>query len=133
MSAPRYLLAVVEQGGYPDFTALYQSLGYQVSTMYSMRKALKFLSQTTVELIVVEFKYGPMYGTRLSNLEPLCAAIEAYCANAQVIILFDTEDRQHLQNLCKQLPQSVRIAAMLSFPIQADTLKHAVQKALCSD
>jgi len=37
MAAARSLLSIVELGGYPDFAALYQRKGYEVSVASSMR------------------------------------------------------------------------------------------------
>lgn len=39
------LLAIIEQGGYPNFTPLYEQAGYQVVVERSMRKALAFLKK----------------------------------------------------------------------------------------
>ncbi len=125
-----YLLAIVERGGYPDYTDLYKTSGFEVETCYSMRRALKFLQQTAPSMIVVEFKYGPVYGSRLSNLESLFAAVEKYCSQARMIVLLDAEDLPHLQRLYGALPQSVAIIASLVFPIEVKALQQALSGAL---
>ncbi len=41
------LLAIIEQGGYPNFTPLYEQAGYQIVVERSTRKALAFLKKPT--------------------------------------------------------------------------------------
>ena len=46
MNSPKKtLLAVVEQGGYPDFTRIYEDAGYQVEMLKTTRKAIGFLKK----------------------------------------------------------------------------------------
>ena len=47
------LLAVSEIGGYPNFTMLYEKLGYKVITETSMRKALKLLKRRLQKLLLL--------------------------------------------------------------------------------
>jgi len=53
----KILLAVIEQGGYPDFTALYESVGYQVEMVKSPRKAISYLKKNAVDCLVAEFNF----------------------------------------------------------------------------
>lgn len=126
---PPCLLSIVELGGYPDYSGLYEQIGFTVKTSYSMRKALKCLHTARPAVIVVEFRYGPVYGSRLSNLESLFAVVQVCCPQARLVILLDAEDRKHLQRLLNQLPQSVHIAATLTFPIDQAALVRVLQQA----
>ncbi len=40
---PRRLLAIVELGGYPNFTPLYRRLGFEATFVNSQRKAQAYL------------------------------------------------------------------------------------------
>ena len=51
------LLAIIEQGGYPNFTPLYEQTGYQIVVERSTRKALAFLKKTNPAVIVAEFNF----------------------------------------------------------------------------
>lgn len=93
------LLAIVEQGGYPDFTLLFESLGYKVITASSMRKALGLLKQHTPDIITAEFIYSPMYSARISNLESLLAALQSRQPRPELLIFIEKEELHHLQKL----------------------------------
>lgn len=95
----RTLLAIVEQGGYPDFTSLYESLGYKVITASSMRKALGLLKQHKPDAITAEFIYSPMYSARISNLESLFAALQKQKLTPHLCIFIEKEHLHHLQKL----------------------------------
>jgi len=71
------LIWVLEQGGYPDFSTLYQALGYRVEKVRGVRKALKLLKQLEPQAVVAEFNYVPTYGSRISPVEPLLARLGA--------------------------------------------------------
>ena len=49
------LLSVIEIGGYPDFTPIYESFGYQVVKTESIRKAVKLIRQHKPAVMVAEF------------------------------------------------------------------------------
>ena len=96
------LHAIVEQGGYPDFTALYKSLGYQVTTAPSMRKALGLLKQHKPDVITAEFIYNPMYSARISNLESLFATLQSRQLNPQLLVFIEKEQLHHMDMLSLQ-------------------------------
>ena len=52
MPASRTLLAIIELGGYPNFTPLYESAGYAVTAVVSVRKALG-LGLTGIAMVAV--------------------------------------------------------------------------------
>lgn len=45
MSSNKQLLSIVEVGGYPNFSLLYQQAGFEVETAKTMRKALGILKK----------------------------------------------------------------------------------------
>ncbi len=61
MSARR-LLAIIELGGYPNYAALYQQLGFEAEICVSMRKALAAIQRHPPDVIVCEFNYQSDFG-----------------------------------------------------------------------
>ena len=70
------LLSIVELGGYPDFKFLYESLGYQVLHVTTVRKALALLKANQPDVIVAEFNFQSDFRDRTSSLESLLAVIQ---------------------------------------------------------
>lgn len=116
------LLAIVEQGGYPDFTPLFESLGYQVTVAPSMRKALNILKQLEPDVITAEFIYSPMYSARISNLESLFATLQNRQLNPQLVIYAEAEQRHHLDKLETEHLNLQTI----TYPIEAKQISHCL-------
>ena len=115
------LLAVSEIGGYPNFTELYQSLGYDVITETSMRKVLKSLKKQTPDVIVAEFNYQSDFRDRTSSLESMMSVVQRH-NDIKVIIFYDKEHKLQLA----KLEARYNIAEILSFPIDEKTLSDAI-------
>lgn len=99
----KQLLAIVELGGYPDFSLLYQSLGYQVTVLHHTRKAMAFVKKNIPDVIVAEFNYQSDFRDRTSTMESLLATVERIQQtsnkNINVIVFYDKEYQQQLQKL----------------------------------
>jgi len=126
MSVKKVLLSIVELGGYPDFTSLYEQSGYEVIKTNTMRKALAILKKQTPAVIVAEFIYGPTYGSQLSNFESLFAALQSTAGkdSAQteplhLIAFMDKHNRQHFDKLQARFPRN----KVFYFPINPEDLK----------
>lgn len=119
------LLAIVEQGGYPDFSSLYESLGYKVITASSMRKALSLLKQHKPDIITAEFIYNPMYSARISNLESLFATLQSQQLNPQLLIFIDKEEQHHLDKLDKAHLDIIT----LTYPVLEDAISECLSTA----
>ena len=77
MSAKRpSLLAIVELGGYPNFTSLYARLGFEVEFVNSQRRAQAKLKKSVPDVIVAEFNFQSDFRDRTSNLESLMARLQ---------------------------------------------------------
>ena len=74
--AEKQLLAIVELGGYPDFTELYRKQGYQVTLLHNTRKAMAFLKKSQPDVIVAEFNFQSDFRDRTSTLESVLATVE---------------------------------------------------------
>ncbi len=104
--ASRLLLSIVEFGGYPNFTPLYEAQGYEVVVESRMRKAISFLQKRQPQVIVAEFNFQSDFRDRTSSLESLLAVVQRM-KNTQVIVFYDDEYKAQLQELCARLPVSV--------------------------
>lgn len=122
MSDSPLLLAVSEIGGYPNFTPLYESLGYEVIAETSMRKVLKLLKKNTPDVIVAEFNYQSDFRDRTSSLESMMSVVQRHLG-IKVIIFYDKE---HHDQLAK-LEARYSIAGKLTFPIQEELLSQTLE------
>ena len=112
------LLTIIEQGGYADFTSLYESLGYEVIKAESMRKGLSMLKNCEPEVITAEFIYSPMYSARISNLESLLAILERKTFIPKLIIFSEPEVQHQIQ----RLDMSKFEADVISYPVTQDKI-----------
>jgi len=120
MSKP-LLLAISEIGGYPDFSSMYQALGYQVITETSMRKVLKLLKKQTPAIIIAEFNYQSDFRDRTSSLESLMSVVQRHI-NTKVIIFYDKEYKDQLA----KLEARYALTKVIAFPIDKNDLEQAI-------
>ena len=113
------LLAVLELGGYPDFTSVYEQAGYRVQKVQSVRKALAALKQIHPAVVVAEFNYAPTYGARISTVEPLLARLQSHHPDARVLLFLEKDNLAHLDTLRPQYGVPDR----LTYPIPPDGLQ----------
>lgn len=109
---PQQLLAVIELGGYPDFSSLYRRLGYEVTVETKMRKVLKYLKHAQPDIIVAEFNFQSDFRDRTSSLESMMSMVERM-PETNVVIFYDKEYQDQLA----RLQQRFEFQACLSFPI----------------
>ena len=118
----KQLLAVIELGGYPNFTPLYESLGFEVTMANSVRNAIKTLKKIQPQVVVAEFNFQSDFRDRTSSLESLLSTIQRL-ENCEVVVFYEKEFAHQLEKLTAQYP----IHTLLSFPIEEDGLKQALQ------
>ncbi len=116
------LLSIVELGGYPSFTPLYQQAGYAVTTATSMRKAIAALKTLQPDVVVAEFNYQSDFRDRTSSLESLLAVLQRH-PQARVIVFYEKEHAHQLARLTARFPQITALA----YPIQPEALARALQ------
>lgn len=123
MAADKKLLAIVELGGYPNFTPLYQSCGYQVIMEHAMRKAINVLRKDKPDVIVAEFNYQSNFRDRTSTLESLLATVErlqqSHSKTIKVIVFYEKEYQHQLAKLQNMFKNFDAIA----YPVSEETLK----------
>jgi DNA-binding NarL/FixJ family response regulator len=125
MSDEKLLLCIVEIGGYPDFTRLYQARGFRVETADSMRKAVKMLKKNRPALIMAEFNFQSDFRDRTSSLETLMATVQRM-PDTRVIVFYEQEQRAQLQRLLNVF----EVDATLSFPIDEQLLADTIDRLM---
>lgn len=111
------LLSIIELGGYPNFTPLYEQAGYSVVVERSMRKALAFLKKTHPAVIVAEFNFQSDFRDRTSSLESLLAVVQQL-QEVKVIVFYDPEHAHQLAKLQANFPDLVA----MTYPIKPELL-----------
>ncbi len=115
------LLAVIELGGYPNFTPLYESLGFTVHIETSVRNAIRTLKKIAPRVIVAEFNFQSDFRDRTSSLESLMSVVQRMPA-CDVIVFYEQEFAHQLQRLTSQHP----VFATLTFPIDETALQQVL-------
>jgi len=124
VSAP-VLLSIVEIGGYPDFTSLYQQKGFEVEQVSSMRKASKLLKKVQPAVVVAEFNFQSDFRDRTSSLETLMATVQRI-PGCKVIVFYEKEQRAQLERLLAVFD----IFSTLAFPIETDVISGVIEQTL---
>jgi hypothetical protein len=116
------LLSIIEIGGYPDFTRLYESFGYQVIKTESIRKAVKLIRQYKPAVMVAEFNFQSDFRDRTSSLETLLSSAQGI-TESSVIVFYEKEFEPHYQRFL----QGFEVSASLAFPVDEGRLRSALQ------
>jgi hypothetical protein len=116
------LLAIIEYGGYPDFSSLYERLGYSVVQMNNMRKVIQYLKKRQPDVIVAEFNFQSDFRDRTSSLESLLAVTQRW-PEVRVIIFYDAEFEPQFSKLASRF----HIHRALAFPVSEEQLQTALE------
>ena len=73
---PKKLLTVIEFIEHAQYPAIYQSLGFDVTVEWQVRKAVTLIRKIKPDVIVADFYFQSDFRDRLSNLESLLAATQ---------------------------------------------------------
>jgi len=120
----KLLLSIIELGGYPNFTPLYESFGYEVVVETRLRKALGLLKKRQPDLVVAEFNFQSDFRDRTSSLESLLAAVQRL-PNTRVIVFYEQEFTVQFDRLRARLP----VYKALTFPVEESRLQDSLQEA----
>lgn len=119
----RRLLAIVEQGGYPNFTSFYEKWGYTVTMSHTMRKAMAIVRKQPPDVIVAEFNYQSDFRDRTSSLESLLATVERIPKNTKsqirVVVFYEKEYAHQL----KKLQTAFSNFKTMAYPIESGNLE----------
>jgi DNA-binding NtrC family response regulator len=128
MASPRpKLLAIVELGGYPNFTGLYQRLGFDASFVSSQRKAQAYLKAELPAVIVTEYNFQSDFRDRSSNLETLMARLQRH-PEVKVLVLYPPEQAQRLALLQTRFP----LFGVLPLPVTPEQMEQSLGQVLTS-
>jgi hypothetical protein len=124
----KQLIAIVEQGGYPNFAPLYQRLGFKVTMVYAMRKAMTLVRKIQPDVIVAEFNYQSQFRDRTSSLESLLATVERLSESGdtrpvKVIVFYEKE---YADKLAK-LQAMFKNFETLAYPIEEHNLAQMLE------
>lgn len=117
----RRLLSLIEAGGYPDFRPLYEALGFEVVTEFSVRRAQARLREFTPDVLVADF-YKRHFHDRVSNLESLLA-LKSRLPDTRIIVIYDPFHEADVA----QLRQRCAIDAALPLPVTPAALEAALR------
>lgn len=123
MANDKFLLSIVELGGYPDLSPLYKKHGYQPMVVYSMRKALAALKKIKPTVVVAEFNYQSDFRDRTSSLESLIAVAQRD-TNIKLIVFYEKEYLHQFE----KLKQRYNFHATFAYPV----MEEAVEEILLS-
>lgn len=116
------LLSVIELGGYPNFTRVYEAAGYTVTTAVSVRRALGAIKQRAPAAIVAEFNFQSDFRDRTSSLESLLAAVQRN-QDTRVVVFYEKEHAHQLERLKARFPT----VQALPFPIDEKRLAECLK------
>jgi CheY-like chemotaxis protein len=114
----RSLLSVIELLGYPNLRPVYERLGFQVMTEFSVRKAIALLRKEKPAVIVADFYFQPDFRDRVSNLESLLATAQSH-KDVKVLVLYESAHEHALERLRARF----RIDAALTLPVREADLE----------
>lgn len=119
------LLAIVELGGYPNFTSLYARLGFEVEFVNSQRRAQAKLKKSVPDVIVAEFNFQSDFRDRTSNLESLMARLQGR-RKSRVLVFYQQDQTDKFERLRSRFP----IFDALTFPVDVPALEASLRRAL---
>ena len=120
------LLSVIELGGLAELNTIYQTAGYEVIQVNTMRKALAQIKRIKPDIIVAEFIFAPTYGSQLSNFESLLASLQTQAPAAKLIALVNKDDLIHLNRLRDRHP----IYAVVDLPLDTSKIKDILKQVV---
>ena len=117
------LLAIMELGGYPDFTSLYERHGFTVVKTDSVRKAVKLIRKHKPAVMVAEFNFQSDFRDRTSSLETLLSSTQGV-TEAKMIVFYDRDAQEQYQRFLG----TFEVHASITFPVDESALEQALQR-----
>ncbi|MES9962021.1 MAG: hypothetical protein ABW116_00615 [Candidatus Sedimenticola sp. 20ELBAFRAG] len=125
MTEQKIILSIIEMGGYPDFSPVYKSLGYQPEKVHAIRKAQSWLKKNKPAVVVSEFHFDPDLRDRMGNLESLMATLQRYAPDAKVIVFIDKNHRPRLEKVQARYD----VFGALDYPVDEQRLRALLETA----
>jgi hypothetical protein len=111
--SPIHLLAVVEFLAHTGLKPLYERLGFNVTTEFTVRKAIAAVRKQKPAIVVADFFFQPDFRDRVSNLESLLAALHGG-PEVKVLVYYDAAHQHALD----KVRQRFRIDAAFTLPVK---------------
>ena len=115
------LLSIVELGGYPDFSAIYQRAGFEVEMVTSMRKALGSLKKNRYDMVVCEFNFQSDFRDRTSSLESMMASLQRH-PDTHIVVFYEKEFAHQFERISSRF----NFHAALTYPVDEHLLEQSV-------
>ncbi|MBD3609703.1 MAG: hypothetical protein HUJ30_04055 [Gammaproteobacteria bacterium] len=119
--ADKSLLVIIELGGYPNFSPLYERYGFAVEQVTSMRKALSLLKKNNYHAVVCEFNFQSDFRDRTSSLESMMAVLQCK-PDTRIVVFYEKEYEHQYEKVRSRFP----IHASLAFPIDENELEENI-------
>ncbi|MFV2059363.1 MAG: hypothetical protein ACC653_01695 [Gammaproteobacteria bacterium] len=120
-NSDKSILIIMERGGYPDFSSLFNSAGFGVVIETSMRKAISRLKRNTPDVVIAEFNFQTDFRDRSSSLESLMATLQR-SPDVKVIVFYEKEHVIHFN----RLKERYDFHCVLEFPILENKLQGCI-------
>ena len=122
---PKKLLSVIEFIEHAQYPLIYQSLGYDVTTEWQVRKAVTLIRKMKPDVIVADFYFQSDFRDRLSNLESLLAATQLL-KEIRVLVFYEPQNEAVLDKVRERM----RIDAALAMPVKDDAIRAVLKEWL---
>lgn len=120
MSKP-VLFSIIESPLHPNFTALYDRLGFENVQLNSMRKAISQLKKQKPDYVVAEFMYGygnNYAGVNVSNMDVFLHSMQKYAPDAKVIAMVEKHEVKYVPKLLNLF----KLHAVLQHPVSQQAI-----------
>ena len=121
------VFSIIESPLHPNFTQLYQKLGFENIQVNSMRKAISQLKKQKPGYVVAEFIYGygnNYAGVNVSNLDVFLHSLQKYAPEAKVIAMVEKHEVKHVPKLLDLFT----LHAVLQFPVSQEALLSVIEE-----
>ena len=112
------LLTVIEFIEHAQYPAIYQSLGFDVTVEWQVRKAVSLIRKIKPDVIVADFYFQSDFRDRLSNLESLLAATQL-SKDIKILVFYEV----HNSAVLDKVRERMVIDAALSMPVSDEAIR----------
>lgn len=119
---PKKLLTVIEFIEHAQYPAIYQSLGFDVTVEWQVRKAVTLIRKIKPDVIVADFYFQSDFRDRLSNLESLLAATQL-SKDTKILVFYEGQNIAALDKVRERMV----IDAALPMPATDEAIKTILQ------
>ena len=125
IAAPKKLLSVIEFIEHAQYPAIYQALGFDVTTEWQVRKAVSLIRKIKPDVIVADFYFQSDFRDRLSNLESLLAATQLL-KDIRILVFYEPQN----ESILEKVRQRMHIDSALPMPATDEAIKAVLSEWL---